>query len=84
MICACLIAYAGFLRSSELLGIRISDILFYSPYMTIFIECSKTDKYRDGAWVVIAKTGSLLCPVDNCKKLIQWGNCLVMTTYFVI
>ena len=74
MICACLIAYAGFLRSSELLGIRISDILFYSSYMTIFIECSKTDKYRDGAWVVIAKTGSLLCPVDNCKKLIQWGN----------
>ena len=40
----------------------------------MFIECSKTDKYRDGAWVVIAKTGSLLCSVDNCKKLIQWGN----------
>ena len=74
MICACLFAYADFLRSSELLGIRISDILFYSSYMTMFIECSKTDKYRDGAWVVIAKTGSLLCSVDNCKKLIQWGN----------
>ena len=42
--------------------------------MSIFIECSKTDKYRDGAWVVIAKLGSILCPVENVRKLIRWGN----------
>ena len=74
MICACLVGFSGFLRSSELLNIRISDIVFNSSYMAIFIECSKTDKYRDGAWVMIAKTGSNLCPVENVKKLIKWGN----------
>ena len=74
MICACLVAFSGFLRSSELLNIRISDIVFNVSYMAIFIECSKTDKYRDGAWVMIAKTGTKLCPVENVKKLIKWGN----------
>lgn len=74
IICACLLGYSGFLRSAELINIRISDIVFNSMYMSIFIECSKTDKYRDGAWVVIAKVDSILCPVKNVLKLIRWGN----------
>ena len=34
----------------------------------------QTDKYRDGAWIMIAKTVANLCPVENVKKLIKWGN----------
>lgn len=67
-------AFAGFLRSSELLNIRICDIVFYDSYMDIFMESSKTDKYRDGAWILIAKTNSKLCPVENVRKLILWGK----------
>lgn len=74
MICAFLIAFAGFLRSSELLNIRICDIVFNVAYMAIFIESSKTDKYRDGAWVMIAKTGTKLCPVENVMKYIKWSQ----------
>lgn len=74
IICICLVGFSGFLRSSEILNIRICDIVFSSSYMAIFIECSKTDKYRDGAWVMIAKTGTNLCPVENVKKLIKWGS----------
>ena len=48
-ICACLLAYSGFLRSEELLKLRRSDILFHTEYMSVFIESSKTDRYRDGA-----------------------------------
>jgi integrase len=73
IICACLVAFAGFLRSSELLNILISDIIFEKEYMGIFMETSKTDQYRDGAWVVIARIGTLLCPVANVEKLIQWA-----------
>ena len=40
-ICVILVAYPGFLRSQELLGIRRFDTL----YMSIFIEKSKTDIY---------------------------------------
>jgi len=74
IIVACLIAYAGFFRSSELLDIRVSDIVFSDTHVSIFIENSKTDQYRDGAWSVIAKTGTVLCPVENLKKLIEWGE----------
>lgn len=31
--------------------------------MRIFVQSSKTDIYRDGAWVVIAKTFKPTCPV---------------------
>ena len=74
IICAILIGYSGFLRSSELINIKISDIVFHSTYMAIFMESSKTDKYRDGSWVLIAKTGSNICPVNNALKFIEWTN----------
>ena len=48
-ICACLIAYSGFLRSCELLAIKRCDIVIENTHMSIFIEKSKTDIYRDGA-----------------------------------
>ena len=41
--------------------------------MFIFIENSKTDQYRDGAWSVIAITGTVLCPVEHLKKHFEWG-----------
>ena len=72
IICAFLLGFAGFLRSSELLNIKVSDIIFQDAYMSIFIESSKTDKYREGAWVLIAKTNTKLCPVSNVKKLLNW------------
>ena len=70
-LCAILVAYAGFLRSQELLAIRRCDINFEQCYMSIFIEKSKTDIYRDGAWVVIAKTNTKLCPVLNLMNFVN-------------
>ena len=35
------------------------------------MEKSKTDIYRDGAWVIIARTNSKLCPVSTLLKLIN-------------
>ena len=42
--------------------------------MCIFIEKSKTDISRDGAWVIIAKTDSRLCPVKNLMEYIELLN----------
>ena len=53
----------GFFRFDELSRIRECDVESFSEYMEIFIESSKTDQYRDGARVVIARTHSLYCPV---------------------
>lgn len=73
-ICACLLAFAGFLRSEELLKLRRSDFIVNSVYMSVFIESSKTDKYRDGAWILIARTGTVLCPVLNLERYLLWAD----------
>ena len=73
-VCICLLAFAGFLRSSEVLNLKRNDIMFFDSYISIFIESSKTDKFREGAWVFIARTGTVLCPVLNLKKYLKWAK----------
>ena len=34
----------------------------------MFIESSKTDKYRDGAWVVVAVSEKVTCPVNMMNR----------------
>ena len=64
----CLLGFAGFFRFDELAKIGESDIVMYKEHMEIFIESSKTDQLRDGAWVVIARTGTPLCPVAMLER----------------
>jgi integrase len=69
IICASL--NAGFMRSSELLNIKISDLIFEETYLAIFVEGSKTDECRDGSWIMIAKSGTCLCSVRNSLLYIE-------------
>lgn len=64
----CLLGYAGFFRFSELAALRESDIVFYDEHVEIFVESSKTDQFRDGAWVPIARTASEICPVAMLRR----------------
>ena len=49
------ISYTGFMRFDEASNIQRSDIIVYESFMTIFIEKSKTDLFRQGNIVFIAK-----------------------------
>lgn len=40
--------------------------------MSVFIQKSKTDIYRDGNRIIIARTGNNLCPVNNLELYLQW------------
>lgn len=51
-ICMCLLSFAVFLRSKELINIKRSDVSFFSDHIEIFIESSQTDIYRDGTKIV--------------------------------
>jgi len=42
--------------------------MFFETYMIIFVETSKTDKYRDEAWITLARTGTCLCPWTILKN----------------
>ena len=67
----CSIGFAGFLRYSELAALKESDLHILPDHMEIFIESSKTDQYRDGAWVVIARTSAKTCPVSMAERYIS-------------
>ena len=59
----CVLGYAGFFSFNELVQWRRCDFQFEDSFMRIFVQRSKTDIYRDGSWVFIAKTFKPTCPV---------------------
>ena len=69
-----ILSFAGFLRFSECIHIRRSDIVIYNTHAKIFIEKSKTDKYREGHWVYIAKIHGDLCPIKILQKFFKVGK----------
>ena len=42
----CVLSFMGFLRFSEVIKLRRSDIIIKKTFLSIFIEKSKTDAYR--------------------------------------
>eukprot|EP00731_Ephydatia_muelleri_P005241 Em0002g1417a len=69
-----LVAFAGFRRCDELIRLRCEDITFSAEGMIIIIVSSKTDQYREGSSLVIARTGGLTCPVGMMEKYFQMGE----------
>lgn len=67
----CLIGFGGFLLFSEMANLKEADIQTFSDHLRPFIESSKTDQYRDGAWIVIACSEQNTCPVGMLEWYIQ-------------
>ena len=70
----CVLSFMGFLRFSEVINIKRSDIILHKTHISIFIEKSKTDIYREGHWLHLAKLQSVLCPLKLLQKYIEMGN----------
>ena len=58
-----IIAFSGFLRSSELLNLTCVDVIVHENFLKIFIAKSKTDKLKQGRWIFLASSDSITCPV---------------------
>ena len=56
------IGYTGFLRFNEISELRCNDVVFHSDHLVLKIRKSKTDVYREGRDVLIAKGTSTACP----------------------
>jgi integrase len=74
IITICLLGYSGFLRFSEIVNIKRSDISIYDQHISIFISRSKTDRYNEGSNVYIAKTGSNTCPVNMLYRYLDMAG----------
>ena len=59
-----LLSFVGFLRFDEAANLRRCDFAFFKTHLKIFIEGSKTDKYRDGHTLLISRLTSNICPVN--------------------
>ena len=71
----CVTAYAVFLRFNELAFLRCCDVKFCDgKYVELFIAKSKTDIYRNGNVVVLAKTGHITCPFNLLSRYAQVAN----------
>ena len=69
-----LLLFVGFFRFSELAGLTIKDIAISDSHLTIQVTRSKTDQYRKGDEVVIARLDKVTCPVVNLEKYMLLAN----------
>ena len=67
----CLLAFAAFLRFDELAKLRRSGVEIKRDMLQLFIESSKTDQYRDGAWLVVASSDKITCPVALMSRYLD-------------
>ena len=70
-VCICLLCYSGFLRFDEVASIKFCDIEIEETHMRLFIEKSKTDQCREGAWVYISRAYSIACPVTILERYLS-------------
>ena len=63
-----LLSFAGFLRFDEAIHIRACDVELTPTMAKISIPFSKTDQYRQGNEVLIARTHSETCPVSMLER----------------
>ena len=81
---SCLIGFAGF---HEIANLKKSDVRVFDEHVELFIESSKTDQYRDGAWVTIAHSGSSTCPVQMLERYSKLGfsqTCFSLEALFIL
>ena len=74
LLVVCLVAFAGFMHCDELLKLQCSDIAFGTESMTINIMSSKTDQYREGSSLVIARTGTPTYLVAMMERYFGMGG----------
>ena len=67
----CLLAFAAFLRFDELARLVRSDVKIENDMLNLFIQSSKTDQYRDGAWVVVASSRKATCQVAMMNRYLD-------------
>jgi len=68
---ACLLGFAAFLRYDELSKLRCEDLLFTSTFLQIKL---RTDQFRQGDVVLVARSGKPTCPVAMVEQYMSKGE----------
>ena len=65
------LAFSAFLRCDELIKLRCCDITFDKESMAVSLPRSKTDQYREGSVVLVARSGTSTCPVAAMERYFE-------------
>ena len=68
LVAIALLAFSAFLRCDELSKLRGCDIRVTPQSMSVHVTSSKTDQYREGASILVARSGSPTCPVAMVER----------------
>ena len=66
--------FAAFLRFDELAKLVRCDVKIENDMLKLFIQSSKTDQYRDGAWIVVASSRKATCPVAMMNRYLDFAS----------
>ena len=83
MMALILLAYSAFLRCEEALTLRRSHIRIHTTHMDIYIPSSKTDQYREGRSVLVARTRTALDHVLHMYKYLQAARIIPMSEEYI-
>lgn len=78
-----LLSFAGFLRYDEVSSLKCNDIVIHENHFVLFIAKSKTDQYRNGNEILIAKGNTSACPYNMLVRYIELANIDVKSDSFL-
>lgn len=68
------LGFSAFLRWDDLSKLEKQDIVFEEDHMRIFLVKRKNDQYREGSWILVARSGSPTCPVKLLERFLAIGK----------
>ncbi|XP_021338875.1 uncharacterized protein LOC110440251 [Mizuhopecten yessoensis] len=77
------LCFAGFLRYNELSELRCEDVSFHGSCLKLMIRKSKTDQYRLGNEVVIARGKTSACPYLMLEKFMDLSGATVSSNDYL-
>jgi cleavage and polyadenylation specificity factor subunit 1 len=63
--------FSAFLRWDDLSKLERLDIAMENDHMKIFLVKLKNDQYREGSWILVARSGKKSCPVKLLEKFLR-------------
>lgn len=82
-LCMILVGFSGFLRYDEISKLKCRNIKLFESYLSIHIDSSKTDKYRKGEGILIAKGDSIACPYRMLQRYIGLAKIDLSSDHFL-
>lgn len=78
-----LLSFAGFLRFDEVSSLLCSDVKIECDYLFLFIRKSKTDQYRNGNEVLIAKGETIACPFSMFNRYVELSGVNLDSDFYI-